>query len=62
MGFEAHQAEVEVTTNAPFEKSIAAFNKDAGWRPVEKETEKDGKLRSGVEAFKLQAADFSSLK
>ena len=44
------------------QKSIGEFHKDAGWQRVEAETEKDGKLRSGVEAFKLGAADFSALK
>ena len=44
------------------QKSIGEFHKDAEWLRVEKETEKDGKLRSGVEAFKLPAADFSALK
>ena len=44
------------------QKSIGEFHKDADWQRVEKETEKDGKLRSGVEAFKLRAADFSALK
>ena len=44
------------------QKSIAAFHADPDWQRVEKETEKDGKLRSGVEAFKLTATDFSSLK
>ena len=44
------------------QKSIAAFHKDAGWQRVEKETERDGKLRSGVEAFKLKPAGFSVLR
>jgi hypothetical protein len=44
------------------QQSIAAFHKDAEWQRVEKETEKNGKLRSAVEAFKMKAADFSSLK
>ena len=44
------------------QKSIGDFHKDAEWQRVEKETEKDGKLRGGVEAFKLTAADFSPLR
>ncbi len=44
------------------QKSIAAFHADPEWQRIEKETEKDGKLRSGVEAFKMTPADFSSLK
>jgi hypothetical protein len=44
------------------QKAIAAFHQDAEWQRVEKDTEKDGKLRSGVTAFKLMPADFSSLK
>ena len=44
------------------QKSIGEFHKDTEWQRVEKETERDGKLRSGVEAFKLQPADFSALR
>ena len=44
------------------QKSIGEFHNDAEWQRVEKETEKDGKLRSGVEAFKLTPADFSALR
>ena len=44
------------------QRSIDAFHKDAEWQRVEQETEKDGKLRSGVEAFKMKPADFSLLK
>lgn len=44
------------------QKSIGAFHQDADWLRVEKETEKDGKLRGKVEAFKMKAADFSKLK
>ena len=44
------------------QKSIGAFHKDPEWQRVEKETEKDGKLRSGVIAYKLLPGDFSSLK
>ena len=44
------------------QKSIGEFHKDTDWQRVEKETEKGGKLRSGVEAFKLKAADFSALR
>lgn len=44
------------------QKSIAAFHQDAQWQRLEKETEKDGKLRSGVESFKLTPTDFSLMK
>ena len=44
------------------QKSIATFHKGADWQRVEKETETDGKLRSGVEAFKMKPADFSALR
>jgi hypothetical protein len=44
------------------QKSIAGFHKDAEWQRVEKETEKEGKLRSGVIAHKLTPAEFSILK
>lgn len=42
--------------------SIAGFHEDPEWQRVEKETEKDGKLRSGVTAHKLVPTDFSKLK
>ena len=44
------------------QKSIGEFHQDADWQGVERETERDGKLRSGVEAFKLRPADFSVIK
>ena len=44
------------------QKSIGAFHQDADWQRVEKETEAGSKLRSSVEAFKLQPADFSALR
>jgi len=44
------------------QKSVAAFHKDAEWQGVEKETERDGKLRAGVEALKLTPTDFSPLR
>ena len=62
MGVEAHQARVEVKTNEPFEKSIAAFHIDPEWQRVDKETENNGKLRGAVRAFKLTPADFSLLQ
>ena len=34
----------------------------ADWQNVERETEKDSKLRSGVAAFKMTPADFSALR
>ena len=43
-------------------KSISEFHQDAEWIRVEKEIEVNGKLRSGVVAYKLTATDFSSLK
>ena len=49
-------------SEAAIQKSIGAFHKNPEWQRVEQETEKDGKLRGGVEAFKLTATDFSSLK
>ena len=47
---------------AAIQISIGEFHQDSEWQRVEKETEKDGKLRSGVEAFKLLPADFSPSK
>ena len=44
------------------QKSISEFHQDADWQRIEKETERAGKLRSGVEAFKLRSADFSVIK
>ena len=43
-------------------KSISEFHQDADWQRVEKETEANGKLRSGVVAYKLTPTDFSVLK
>ena len=47
---------------AAIQKSIGEFHHDSEWQRVEMETEKDGKLRSGVEAFKLLPADFSPMQ
>lgn len=47
---------------AATQKSINEFHKDAEWIRVEKETEANGKLRSGVTAYKLTPTDFSPLK
>ena len=47
---------------AAIQKSIGEFHQDSEWQRVEKETEKDGKLRSGVEAFKLLPTDFSLIQ
>lgn len=44
------------------QKAIGEFHKDAEWQRVEKETEKDGKLRSAVTAHKLIPTDISKLK
>ena len=41
------------------QKSIGEFHQDPEWQRVEKATEKDGQLRSQVEAFKLTPTDFS---
>jgi hypothetical protein len=43
-------------------KSIGEFHQDADWQRVEMETEANGKLRSGVTAYKLTPTDFSPLK
>jgi putative membrane-bound dehydrogenase-like protein len=43
-------------------KAIAAFHADPEWQRVERETERDGPLRSRVEAFKLKPADVSNIK
>lgn len=44
------------------QKSIAEFHQDEEWQLTERNTEKDGKLRSGVTAFKMTPTDFSPLK
>lgn len=44
------------------QQSIAAFHQDGDWQRIERETERDGKLRGAVEAFKMTAAEFSLLK
>jgi hypothetical protein len=44
------------------QKFIASFHQDADWIRVEKETETNGKLRSGVPTYKLTPTDFSALK
>lgn len=44
------------------QQCIAAVHRDPDWQRVENETERDGKLRSGVASFKLTPTDFSSLK
>ena len=41
------------------EKSIDDFHQDAEWLRVEKETEANGKLRSGLTAYKLTPTGFS---
>ena len=43
-------------------ESISEFHQDADWIRVEKETEAGGKLRSGVTAYKLTPANFSTLR
>jgi len=47
---------------AAIETSISAFHQDPEWLRVEKETEANGKLRSGVTAYKLAPTGFSPLK
>ncbi len=47
---------------AAIQKSISEFHQDAEWQRVEKDTEQNGKLRSGVTAHKLTPTDFSKLK
>ena len=49
-------------SNPAIQSSVDEFHKDAEWQRVEKETERDGKLRSGVTAYKLTPTDFSALK
>ena len=44
------------------QRSIAEFHRDPEWQRVEKETERDAKLRDGVIAYKLMPADFSAMK
>ncbi|HXT38449.1 MAG TPA: NIPSNAP family protein [Candidatus Angelobacter sp.] len=44
------------------QKTIAAFHQDAEWQRVEKDTEREGRLRSSVTAYKLTPVDFSTLK
>ena len=44
------------------QKSIAAFHQDPEWQRIEAVTERGGKLRGGVEAFRMAAMDFSPLK
>ena len=44
------------------QKSIGEFHQDKEWLRVESETEQNGKLRSGVTAYRLTPIDFSALK
>lgn len=44
------------------QRSIVEFHKDPEWQRVEKQTEMDGKLRSGVTAHRLVPTDFSKLR
>ena len=50
------------TSVASIQKSISEFHQDADWIRVEQETEANGKLRSGVTAYKMTPAPFSSLQ
>lgn len=47
---------------AVIEKSITEFHQDVEWLRVERETEANGKLHSGVIAYKLAPTGFSPLK
>ncbi len=42
--------------------TIGAFHRDQEWIRIEKETEANGKLRTGATAFKLVPANFSPIK
>lgn len=44
------------------QKSISEFHKDAEWTRVEKKTEANGKLRSGVTAYTLTPTAFSAIQ
>ena len=44
------------------QKAISDFHKDSDWIRIEKDSERGGKLRSGVTAYKLLPTDFSPLK
>ncbi len=44
------------------QRSIGEFHQDPEWQRVERETEMDGKLRSGVTAHRLAPTDFSKLR
>lgn len=44
------------------QKAISDFHKDSDWVRIEKDSERGGKLRSGVTAYKLLPTDFSPLK
>jgi len=44
------------------QKSMTAFHADPEWQRIERASEQDGKLHSGVTAFQLTPADFSKLQ
>jgi putative heme-binding domain-containing protein len=44
------------------QRAISEFHADPDWEKIEKETERDGKLRSSVRAYRLVPSDFSALK
>lgn len=52
-------AGVSLTT---IQRSIDAFHQDSEWQRAEKEAERGGKLRDGVESFRLSPTDFSRLQ
>ncbi len=47
---------------ADINAAIAAYHSDPEWIAIEKATETEGKFRSGVVAYKLSPASFSSVK
>ncbi len=44
------------------QRAIGEFHKDGDWIRIEKETEANGKLRTGATAYKLVPADFSPIR
>ncbi len=47
---------------AGIQSSISEFHKDIEWQRIEVESERVGKLRSGVTTYKLKPTDFSQLR
>lgn len=44
------------------QRAVSEFHSDPDWQRIEKETEREGKLRSSVVAYKLTPLEFSALK